>query len=108
MEIELQKKQIDEVFELQKNYSIILRTSTAEEGIEHIRRLHDWILAHRQDIRDALYADYRKPNIETDIVEMYPAVSEARHTMKSLKRMDETETGSYTCYFLRHQCSHPI
>jgi aldehyde dehydrogenase (NAD+) len=85
MKIEQQKKHIDEVFELQKNHSLGLRTSTAEARIEHIRRLHDWILAHRQDIRDALFADYKKPNIETDISEIYPAVSEARHTIKSLK-----------------------
>lgn len=85
MDIELQKKQIDEVFELQKSHSLILRTSKPEERIEMIRRLHDWILAHRQDIRDALFADYRKPHIETDISEMYPALSEAKHTIKSLK-----------------------
>jgi aldehyde dehydrogenase (NAD+) len=85
MKIEQQKKHIDEVFEIQKNHSLGLRTSTAEARIEHIRRLHDWILAHRQDIRDALFADYKKPNIETDISEIYPAVSEARHTIKSLK-----------------------
>jgi aldehyde dehydrogenase (NAD+) len=85
MKIEQQKKHIDEVFEIQKAHSLSLRTSTAEARIEHIRRLHDWILAHRQDIRDALFADYKKPNIETDISEIYPAVSEARHTIKSLK-----------------------
>jgi aldehyde dehydrogenase (NAD+) len=91
MEIELQKKQIDEVFELQKNHAFILRTSKPEDRIEMIRRLHDWILAHRQDIRDALYADYRKPNIETDITEIYPAVSEARHTIKNLKGWMKTK-----------------
>jgi len=85
MKIEQQKKHIDEVFEIQKAHSLSLRTSTAEARIEHIRRLHDWILAHRQDIRDALFADYKKPNIETDISEIYPAVSEVRHTIISLK-----------------------
>jgi aldehyde dehydrogenase (NAD+) len=92
MENELMKNQIDEVFHIQKGYSINLRQSTPEDRIELIRRLHDWILAHRQDIRDALYADYKKPNIETDISEIYPAVSEARHTMKCLKGWMRTKS----------------
>jgi aldehyde dehydrogenase (NAD+) len=81
----LLKTQIDDVFNNQKAHSLSLRQSTAESRIELIRKLHDWILEHRQDIRDALFADYKKPNIETDITEIYPAVSEARHTIKSLK-----------------------
>lgn len=85
METALLKTQLDEVFERQKEYTLALRTSTAEQRIALIRRLHDWILEHRQDIRDALFADFRKPNIETDITEIYPAVSEARHTIKNLK-----------------------
>lgn len=85
VDIEPIKIQINEVFQLQQHNSLNLRTSKVEERIEAIRRLHDWILEHRQDIRDALYADYKKPNIETDISEIYPAVSEARHTIKSLK-----------------------
>lgn len=85
MEIEVMKSRIDGFFELQKSHSLILRESTADQRIGMIRRLHDWILEHRQDIRDALYADYKKPNIETDITEIYPALSEAKHTIKHLR-----------------------
>jgi aldehyde dehydrogenase (NAD+) len=85
MEAALLKSQVDDIFQKQKSYAISLRQSSPESRIELIRKLHDWILAHRQDIRDALFADYKKPNIETDITEIYPAVSEARHTMKCLK-----------------------
>ena len=85
MEKEVMSNQIDRVFQQQKIHSLALRTSSPEERIVLITRLHDWILSHRQDIRDALYADYRKPNIETDITEIYPALSEARHTIKHVK-----------------------
>jgi aldehyde dehydrogenase (NAD+) len=85
MDIERMKSNIDKVFLQQKSHSLTLRTSTPEARIDMLRRLHDWISSHRQDIRDALYADYRKPNIETDITEIYPALSEARHTIKHVK-----------------------
>jgi acyl-CoA reductase-like NAD-dependent aldehyde dehydrogenase len=62
MEIELMKNQLEEVFQLQRAHALSLRTSTAEDRIEMLRRLHDWVLEHRQDIRDAMFADYRKPN----------------------------------------------
>lgn len=79
------KSQIEEVLSLQKSHALNLRTSTAKERIELIRKLHDWVLSHREDIRKAMYADYRKPFTETDITEIYPVVSEAKHTIKSLK-----------------------
>lgn len=79
------KSEIEEVLHLQKSHALNLRTSTAKERIELLRKLHDWVLSHREDIRKAMYADYRKPYTETDITEIYPVVSEAKHTIKSLK-----------------------
>lgn len=86
MDTELMNTQITEVLDLQKRHALKLRTSTAEERIELIQKLHDRVLSHREEIRKALYADYRKPFIETDISEIYPVVSEAKHTIKNLKQ----------------------
>lgn len=83
-EIELLEAQIDKVFDSQKHHSISLRKSTVDERLGHIRRLHDWILSHKEDIRKALFADYRKPFTETDITEIYPVLSEAKHYIKNL------------------------
>jgi aldehyde dehydrogenase (NAD+) len=85
MNAELMNTQITEVLDLQKRHALKLRTSTAEERIELIQKLHDWVLSHREEIRNALYSDYRKPFTETDISEIYPVVSEAKHTIKNLK-----------------------
>ena len=85
MDIELMKSQVNEVFDLQKAHAFKMRTSSAEERIQLIRSLHDWVLSHRQDIKDAMFADYRKPFTETDITEIYPVLSEAKHTIKNLK-----------------------
>jgi aldehyde dehydrogenase (NAD+) len=86
MNTELMNTRITEVLDLQKRHALKLRTSTAEERIELIQKLHDWVLSHREEIRKALYSDYRKPFTETDISEIYPVVSEAKHTIKNLKQ----------------------
>lgn len=85
MNVEAIKSQVEEVLKLQKNHALNLRTSTAEERIELLQKLHDWVLSHREEIRNAMYSDYRKPFTETDISEIYPVVSEAKHTIKNLK-----------------------
>lgn len=91
MEVELMKTEIDRVFDLQKSHSLALRSSTADERIRLIRDLHDWVLSHRHDIKKAMYADYRKPYTETDISEIYPVLSEAKHTIKNLKNWMKTK-----------------
>ncbi len=40
----------------------------------------------RQEIRDALYADFRKPQAETDLTEVFAVTSEIKHTLKYLRK----------------------
>ena len=44
------------------------------------------MLSRREEIRAALWDDYRKPPAEVDLSEIYPAVGEARHAMRHLRR----------------------
>jgi aldehyde dehydrogenase (NAD+) len=85
MEISLIKSEIDEVFDLQKKKALVMRTSSPKERINLIRRLHDWIISHREEIRKALILDYNKPAAETDMTEIYPVLSEARYAIMNLK-----------------------
>lgn len=40
----------------------------------------------RREIRDALYADFRKPQAETDLTEIFAVTSEISHTVKYLEK----------------------
>ncbi len=40
---------------------------------------------YRQAIRDALYADFKKPFLETDLTEIYPVLAEIRHAERNLR-----------------------
>src|SRR5947209_16987455 len=44
------------------------------------------MLLRREEIRAALWDDYRKPPAEVDLSEIYPVVGEARHAMRHLRR----------------------
>lgn len=39
---------------------------------------------YRQAIREALYADFKKPFLETDLTEIYPVLAEIRHAERNL------------------------
>lgn len=40
---------------------------------------------YRQPIREALYADFKKPFLETDLTEIYPVLAEIRHAEQNLR-----------------------
>ena len=78
--------EIGRVYAKQREHRDAVAATTAVERIAKLRRLHDAIFAHREDIYAALWADYEKPPSEVDLSEIYPAVSEARHAMRHLRR----------------------
>ncbi len=43
-------------------------------------------ITYRDAIKEALYADFKKPSIETDVTEIYPVVSEIKFAKRHLKQ----------------------
>lgn len=81
-------------FEDQRETALRWRRSTASERIERIRRLRDAVLASAAAIRAAAAKDFRKPEAEVDLTEIFTVVSEANMAMRRLKRwMKPTRAG---------------
>ncbi|MFL0198518.1 aldehyde dehydrogenase family protein [Clostridium sp. WILCCON 0269] len=80
------EKEITKVFNLQMNNKQKLRESTAKDRIEKLKKLNNCILNHKTDIINAMYDDFRKPEEEVLMTEIYPVASEIRHTIKSLHK----------------------
>jgi aldehyde dehydrogenase (NAD+) len=78
--------EIDRLYALQQARRATVARSTARERIARIRRLHDALLARRDEIRAALWDDYRKPAAEVDLTEIFAVLGEARHAMRHLRR----------------------
>ncbi len=63
-----------------------VRAGTARDRIEKLKRLRRALLAHRSEVRDALYADLRKAPTETDLTEILPATLEIQHAIRHVRR----------------------
>ncbi len=80
------KAKIHRIFELQKAHQFNVANTSARERIAKLRKLEKALLEYRQEIRNAVYADARKPAMEADLVEIYPVINELHHTMRHLRR----------------------
>jgi aldehyde dehydrogenase (NAD+) len=83
--------EIRRVFERQRETALNLRSSTADERIAKIMRLHDAVMARRPEFYEAAYKDFKKPPAEVDLAEILPVISEAKHAKRALKKWMKPE-----------------
>ena len=76
---------IQRLFRLQQKHHYRIARSTFRERRSKLKALHDAILRYRQDFRDAMWKDFRKPAAEVDLSEIYTVTSEIKHVRKYLK-----------------------
>ncbi|GJL74527.1 MAG: aldehyde dehydrogenase [Nitrosomonas sp.] len=81
-----QAADIKRVFAKQKSHALTLRNSTADNRIAKIKKLRDAVLERRESIYRACYDDFRKPETEVDLTEIFPVKLEANHAIKQLKK----------------------
>ncbi|ARA95172.1 aldehyde dehydrogenase family protein [Rhodothermaceae bacterium RA] len=74
------------LFEAQRQHQPQVRRTSAEERIGTLRRLREALLARRQDLHVALWADFRKPAVEVDLTEIMPVLTEIKHAVDQLPR----------------------
>lgn len=78
--------EIRRIFEAQRATALRLRTSTAAERIAKIRKLRDALMARRDELIAAGYADFKKPPAEVELTELLPVVCEANDAMRHIKK----------------------
>jgi aldehyde dehydrogenase (NAD+) len=77
---------VSDVFKSQKDRAIILRSEPLRARADRLRKLESWINTNREHIKQAIHADFRKPLLEVDTSEIYPVLTEIRHTLKHLEQ----------------------
>lgn len=70
----------------QQAHAPAVAATGASERRRKLLALERAILARRRQIRDAVWADFRKPPDEVDLSEIYATVTEARHARSHLAR----------------------
>jgi aldehyde dehydrogenase (NAD+) len=70
---------------LQKASLQRLKNASTASRIEKLRSIETYMLAHKQDLFDALYADFKKPSSEVIIAELLGVKKEINHMIKHVK-----------------------
>ena len=63
-----------------------LRAEDVVARRQRLARLAAWLTANQAAIQQALYQDFQKPPEETDLTELWPSLTEIRHTARHLKK----------------------
>jgi len=79
------EQQINAIYALQKSSLQRLKNASAASRIEKLRSIETYMLAHKQSLFDALYADFRKPSSEVIIAELLGVKKEINYMIKHLK-----------------------
>lgn len=79
------EQQINETYALQKASLQRLKNASAASRIEKLRSIETYMLAHKQDLFDALYADFKKPSSEVIIAELLGVKKEINYMIKHVK-----------------------
>lgn len=81
------KNSIIEVFEKQKKHQYLVASSTAKERKEKLKKLKNAVeTTFRQDLRDAMWADFHKSKQEVDLSEIFVVTSEIKHALHHLSQ----------------------
>uniref|UniRef100_UPI00404ABC41 aldehyde dehydrogenase family protein n=1 Tax=Gelidibacter sp. TaxID=2018083 RepID=UPI00404ABC41 len=76
-----------DLFKKQKEHQFVVGNSTFKERIDKLNALKKALeTTYKDAIREALYADFKKPSIETDVTEIYPVISEIKFVTSHLKQ----------------------
>ena len=82
---EVQTAEIQRLFELQQKSQFKVANTTASQRIAKLKKLQKAVMKYRPQIKEALYNDYRKHPSEVDLTDIYPVISEIKHTCSNLR-----------------------
>lgn len=84
--MDFSKASINDVFQKQKNNTKNRRENFGyPERVVELKNLREAVLAHEEQLYEALYADFKKPREEVKLTEIFPVLQEIRHTLSHLK-----------------------
>lgn len=70
--------------ELEEHFYSTVKHFSLRQRKMILKKLKKWVLDNRQQIRDAVYNDFKKHEAEVDVTEIRPVVSEVNHALKKL------------------------
>jgi aldehyde dehydrogenase (NAD+) len=84
--IQTHVREIHRLFDLQKENQFIVGNTSTAQRLAKLKRLNTVILKYRDEVKIALYNDFRKHASEVDMTEIYPVTALIKHIKKNLAR----------------------
>ncbi len=81
---QIMKNQFQDIFDRLKNRKNQVASCSRSKRAAKLKRLLSYILAHREEIHEAVWQDFRKPPAEVDLSEIFVVTSEIRHVLDNL------------------------
>src|SRR6266487_2599203 len=72
------------IFEKQKRRSLLLRSEKIRDRKKRLVEFESFLLKNKHRVSEAIFNDFKKPLTESDISEVYPVLTEIRHTLAHL------------------------
>ncbi len=83
---------VERIFQLQKENRWNIANTSTKERIEKLKKFHTSILLHQQELRDAMFKDFKKSSHEVDLTEVMPVISEIKDACHHLKSWMEPKS----------------
>ncbi|QTV05396.1 aldehyde dehydrogenase family protein [Faecalibacter bovis] len=90
---------IDLIYNQQVENKCVVQNLTIKQRIALLKKLEKEIIAHREEIVEALGKDFRKSKVETESTEIYPVLSEIRLFCKNLSEWSKSKSVSNNLVF---------
>ena len=78
------KQNIESVITSQRKFNKTIRSAKYRKAL--IKKLQDWVMDNEADIRKAIQSDFKKPDVEIDLTEIWFCVKEARYILRNLNK----------------------
>jgi aldehyde dehydrogenase (NAD+) len=79
------QKEVNRIFGIQKENRWKIANTTANQRIEKLKKFKSQVEKYSQDLRDAMFKDFRKSPQEVDLTEIMPVISEIKDAILHLK-----------------------
>ena len=80
------QSRIKMIFDEQLVNQQAIRNTSFKERSAKLKSIEKWLMDHKEDIRNAMHQDYRKPSSEVDLTELWAVLNEIRHIRRYLKK----------------------
>lgn len=92
-------QKVTTIFEAQQQTAIKLRTSTAQERINKLKKLLGAVQKFEKEFQEALFQDFKKNATETTLTEIVPLQSEIKHAMSQLRKWIQPKSVSNPLHY---------